>query len=94
MTLRQVVGVGAAILFVVGGVRMLGVESVSGDTIFEEFFHAMAFVSFGLAAYALGRLVIRPEEKNAPPSPAQPEGSEPPVRRDAKPWMPGQAPPG
>jgi hypothetical protein len=73
---------------------MLGVESVSGDTIFEEFFHAMAFVAFGLAAYALGRLAIPPEEKDAPPSRAQLEGSEPSVRPEAKPWMPGQAPPG
>jgi hypothetical protein len=42
---------------------MITIESQSGDTIFEAFFQAMAFLSWGLGAYAFGRLVLKPEAR-------------------------------
>jgi hypothetical protein len=57
--IREIAGVVASLSFIVGGVKMLGIESQAGDTIFEAFFQAMAFVSFGLAAYSFGRLVVQ-----------------------------------
>lgn len=52
----------APLFLVIAGVWMLTITSQAsadgGGTIFESFFHAMGFVSFGLAAYT-GRLAVK-----------------------------------
>jgi hypothetical protein len=69
---RMLLAFGAALLFVIAGLQMVGLQSISGDTVAEAFYNDMGWFSFGMAALAAVFGVPRPEAK-AEERPAQPK---------------------
>src|SRR5690242_17499868 len=47
-------GVAGAILFTVAGLQLIGIRSISGDSIAEDSYHGIGVMSLGLAALSLG----------------------------------------
>ena len=53
-----ILGVVAAVVFVVAGAAMVGLRSQAGNTVAEAFYQAMGVFSFGMAGMALLAILI------------------------------------
>jgi len=53
IVVRRVVAGIAALAFIGAGVTMLGIRSISGDSVAEAFYQAYGFVAFGFAGVVL-----------------------------------------
>lgn len=59
--LRILVGVAAAALLAYGGLELVQLESVAGDTVAEAAYNAMGWACFGVAAFVIALLIPRGE---------------------------------
>lgn len=58
----QVMGICSAVLFLLAGFLLLGIKSISGDSIAESFYHYVGFMSFGFALLSGGLLIALAEK--------------------------------
>jgi len=58
----QVLAILSTILFLVAGFLLLNIESQSGTSIAENFYHYVGIISFGLAIFTGGLLIVLAEK--------------------------------
>lgn len=68
--LRLILGILAALILLIAGVMMTGIQSVAGNTIDEAFYNAMGWGSIGLGAFALLVAIPGTHPSDYPRSPA------------------------
>ena len=58
----QILALLSTILFLVAGFLLLNIESVSGKSVAESFYHYVGFMSFGSAIFSGGLLIVLAEK--------------------------------
>jgi len=56
-TFLQIMGVFSVILFLIAGFQLIGITSISGDSIAEGFYHGVGWMSFGFGLLSGGLLI-------------------------------------
>jgi hypothetical protein len=58
----QILALLSTILFLIAGFLLLNIESVSGDSIAESFYHYVGIMSFGFSIFTGGLLIALAEK--------------------------------